>query len=686
MKRRELLKVCFGASAGLLGTTLRAQNKPNPNEDRLKFLCPPDGALPYNAIPSPPSRPFAQPLYRMPVKQPIPQLSPPPDPLAHQLYDQYQPKKLYEIYEQEFRWAYHPDPPYSNGSWSWGFDGATPGPTYDAHYGEPILVRRYNNLPTVGVSKVSFALPSTTTHLHNGHTASESDGNPQDWIDSGEFWDHHYCNFPSNHKPDERLNTLWYHDHRMDFTAANVYAGLSGFYRLFDEQDTGDENLDTPSNWHLPSGEFDVPMMLHDVLFAPDGQVIFDPFNTDGILGDKYTVNRKIQPFLAVKRRKYRFRFVNGGPSRFYQLYLKNSAGNTVPFRVITGDGNFLTQPLWTESIYLSVAQRVDIIVDFSNLGDGEHLYLWNSLLQTNGRGPSGRTIEQFNQNDSVMRFDVKGSPVPDPSQVPNVFRNLPKVDLTKVRRRRIFDFDYNGGLWTVNGQVFDPNRIDAKIEQGTAEIWTLRNQGKNWSHPVHSHFTEFILLQVNGVPLQPVPDICYKLDSPSPAALAAAGCILKGAEAGNEHGDVIESGHQDNHRQFAVRATTSTMNDASNPAKTFMGGRRRDVATLNENDELVVYMEWHDFLGKHVMHCHNVVHEDHAMMIRWDIVEPGMGDPARLGRDNARERATSLENRPHIEPRPNTGTAIEDQNSPPGTRPQNQPTSAPPTRRPAKK
>ncbi|MFL6464933.1 MAG: multicopper oxidase domain-containing protein, partial [Bryobacteraceae bacterium] len=27
------------------------------------------------------------------------------------------------------------------------------------------------------------------------------------------------------------------------------------------------------------------------------------------------------------------------------------------------------------------------------------------------------------------------------------------------------------------------------------------------------------------------------------------------------------------------------------------------------------------DFLGRYVMHCHNVVHEDHAMMIRWDIV-----------------------------------------------------------------
>ena len=51
------------------------------------------------------------------------------------------------------------------------------------------------------------------------------------------------------------------------------------------------------------------------------------------------------------------------------------------------------------------------------------------------------------------------------------------------------------------------------------------------------------------------------------------------------------------------------------------MGGQRRDIATLLPNDEIKVFMRWDDFLGKYVMHCHNVVHEDHAMMIRWDIV-----------------------------------------------------------------
>jgi hypothetical protein len=63
---------------------------------------------------------------------------------------------------------------------------------------------------------------------------------------------------------------------------------------------------------------------------------------------------------------------------------------------------------------------------------------------------------------------------------------------------------------------------------------------------------------------------------------------------------------------------------------KIFFGGLRRDVAILFPNTEMKVFMRWKDFLGRYVMHCHNVVHEDHSMMIRWDIVPPGKGFDTR--------------------------------------------------------
>ncbi len=581
INRRDALKLGLAtAGSGLLGIQgIKAQSP-----ELLKYLCPPDGATPDLVTrPSPPSRPFVAPLNVMPVKQAVAKLDPPPNPKAHQRYEEFLPKKFYEIRETEFRWVYHPDAPYNVGSWSWGFDGITPGPTYHARYGEPILVRRFNTLPTVGQSKVTFASPRTTTHLHNAHTASESDGYPMDFIKSGEYWDHHYCNFPSGNDPKEKLTTLWYHDHMMDFTASNVYAGLNGFYLLFDEQDTGNENDPNPNAWRLPSGKYDVPLILHDVLFDSFGQVSFNPFNTDGILGDKFTVNRTIQPFFQVEPRKYRFRILNGGPSRFYQLFL--STGQ--PFVVVTGDGNFLPKPVTAESIYLSVAQRVDVILDFSRYQPGDQIILQNRLEQENGKGPSGRMLDP---GDGIMRFDVVKSTGADNSRIPNYFRDLPKIpeDLSQFKHR-VWTFDYMGGLWKINGQVFDHHRIDAEIEQGSGEVWILRNNGKNWSHPIHSHFTEFLLHEVNGKIIHP---------------------------------ETIQS--RDGRRNYEFE-------DSSKPIKVFMGGQRRDIATLLPNDELKVFMRWDDFHGKYIMHCHNVVHEDHAMMIRWDIVpkkQAGISNP----------------------------------------------------------
>src|ERR1700693_758019 len=121
MKRRELLKTGLGAA----GAGLFASGAVSDADNMLQYLCPPDGTPPpLEAPPSPTSRPFAAPLNVLPVKQPVSgPLNPPPDPAAHQLWDQYLPKKFYTVYEREFQWVYHPDPPYNAGSWSWGFDG-----------------------------------------------------------------------------------------------------------------------------------------------------------------------------------------------------------------------------------------------------------------------------------------------------------------------------------------------------------------------------------------------------------------------------------------------------------------------------------------------------------------------------------------------------------------------------------
>jgi FtsP/CotA-like multicopper oxidase with cupredoxin domain len=660
------MKLAAAGGTGLFASKASAVGNKEWQAELLKYLCPPDNRARElnNQKPSPFARPWATPLYVPAIMEPTyvwdpkdvrrgdpasgwkrwhdgkweeGRPDPLPDPQAHQRYEEFHPRKLYEIHEVETRWRYHVDPPYTlaedvfSYSWCWhsprlrylydpktgepvGPDfrppsdfplpAFTPGPTYRARYGEPVLVRRYNSLPSTGLAKVFWALPSTTSHLHNGHTASESDGNPQDWIDSGEFWDHHYANFPLGFDPREKLTTLWYHDHRLDFTAANVYAGLAGFYTLFDDDDTGDER----TGWRLPSGRYDVPLILQDVKFEvnpgidPTGAAIvqFDSWNTDGQLGDHLTVNRCITPHFKVERRKYRFRFLNGGPSRFYQLFLRALRGDRLidhpNFLVLTGDGNFHPEPLWAESVFFGVAQRVDVIMDFSRYQIGDQVYVHNLLEQVNGAGPSGRYLDWDDPASFLLRFDVEREADGDESRVPSYLRPLPKVDLAEVKQKRRWVFDYDGGLWTINGRVMDPNRIDAGIEQGTAEIWDFVNGGNDWSHPIHSHFSEFLILEVNGRPFKPRH-------------------IQTSLVEGNISSTVMD-----------IEEYLGEPPEKRKPLTVFMGGARRDVANLLPGDEVKLFMRWKDFLGKHVMHCHNVVHEDHAMMIRWDIVEPGRG------------------------------------------------------------
>ncbi|GAC1392897.1 MAG: outer spore coat copper-dependent laccase CotA [Ktedonobacteraceae bacterium] len=564
------------------------------------------------------------------------ELQPPPRPYAHQKWAEFPPQRFYTLQEEEFQWQFHSD--YGKKTWTWGYSAPeaeadwqgthiTPGPTFHARYGEPILVRRINNLPLVGYHKVGFALPSTTMHRHNGHQASESDGDPNDWIDTGDFWDHHYPNAPATLKnpasglpePDDRekLTTLWYHDHRMDSTAANVYAGLVGFFLMFDEQDSGNENDPSENAWRLPSGEFDVPLILHDLLFDKDHQLVFDGFATDGVIGDRFTVNRIIQPHFQVKRRKYRFRILNGGPSRFYQLFLhvgENQQNSQDPandpdnkyFIIISGDGNLQPEPVESKSIVLGVAQRVDVIIDFSQYKEGDTIYLENRLDQHHGHGPSQRLITETEEikKHRLMRFDVVVGDVEDPSHIPDFFRSFPPVDLDSVKRKRVWVFDYDGGLWTINGREMDPDRIDAGIERDSAEIWTFRNNGNNWWHPIHNHLSEWLVLEVNGIPVSH--------DSVQIRANTRGGQDFQRVFTKNQRkGDYNPHGPE------------KSRNILKGP---WCGGFRRDIALLGPRTEITMFNRWPDFLGKYVMHCHNVVHEDHTMMIRWDVVPPGEG------------------------------------------------------------
>lgn len=510
----------------------------------------------------------------------------------HQRFNEFYPQKLYEVHVRPFPWRFHPDLAPST---LYGYSDLSPGPLYKARYGVPIVVRQYNDL-NVGGDASGFGRPETITHLHNAHTASESDGFPGDFYPgiaptpdagfdgvfgtaddievgavhpgpdyvmgtgddyltgaNGEFHDHHYPNILAGNDPNEALNTLWYHDHRGDFTAQNTYKGLVGMYLLYDEVDSGDETDRNPKALRLPSGDYDVPLLFADKSFddSPDHQLFMDVFNFDGFLGNHVTVNGAVKPYMEVDRRKYRFRMLNVGPSRFYQFVLSNGRDMVM----IANDGNLLPGPVrMRDGVKVTPAERMDVIVDFSNTKIGDTIYLINVMDQWHGAGPTGLILDP-EDGDHIIEFRITGD-APDPSRVPRRLRKRTDIRRSEVERERVFEFDNQTDGWTINGRQFDANRVDERVPVGSTERWILRNSAEDWEHPVHIHLEEHQIVSRDGRP----------------------------------------------------------------PPKHERG--RKDVTVIGPGEEVVIHIRVRDWTGRYPIHCHNTVHEDHAMLIRWDVVE----------------------------------------------------------------
>lgn len=549
---------------------------------------------------SPPARPWAQPMPRIPTKQRVD-----PDAMRggrpdgttliegatrrvnHQLFSvdsetgqfvgKFPPRAFYEVDMREAFVQVHPDYAPTR---VWGFDGRVPGPIIRATYGEPVLVRFHNQLPSVNIPQ-DFGMAQIATHLHNSHSSTESDGFPLDYLNSINdptainpqgFKDHHY---PSAYAgfvhtndsigdPREALSSLWYHDHLINFTAQNVYKGMFGVYLLFDDQDTGDES----TGLRLPSGEYDVPIMFNDFLFNAESQLVFDLFNLDGILGDRFAANGAIQPVFNVDKRRYRLRLYNPGPSRWYEFALFDGT-RFLPFWQVSNDGNLLPEAVQVSSVRLGGAGRVDIIVDFGKIA-ASRIYVVNRLEQVNGRGPTGKILTPgtplIQVNIGTAAPDFSRDPA-DPKLGRYLLRELPDPDMKALlalaakARRRVFRFDRGNGAWQINGKFFDENVIAADPAQETGEVWVFQNGGGGWDHPIHCHFEETRILTVNGVRVQP--------------------------------------------------------NTQVNGAIPYSRG---DVIPLQNNSETAVFVRFRDMKGRFVMHCHNIVHEDHEMMVRFDV------------------------------------------------------------------
>lgn len=229
---------------------------------------------------------------------------------------------------------------------------------------------------------------------------------------------------------------------------------------------------------------YDIPLVLSAKQYNSDGTLHTTVGEDTSLWGDVIHVNGMPWPFLNVEPRKYRFRFLDASVSRSYALYFaRTTATNTkLPFQVIASDTGLLEAPVQVTSIYVAVAERYEIVFDFTSFA-GQTIELRN-LAEVNGIGVE----DEYENTDKVMRFVVSATPVVDSSTVPTPLRDVPFPTATSNEIDHHFRFHRTEGEWRINGVGFEDaeHRVLANVPRGTVEIWELENSSGGWTHPIH--------------------------------------------------------------------------------------------------------------------------------------------------------------------------------------------------------
>jgi spore coat protein A len=341
----------------------------------------------------------------------------------------------------------------------WGFDGIFPGPTIKARTGKPVVVVQRNELEV-----------HTSVHLHGGVQSPANDGHPTDMIEPGSSKRYYYPNAVP-------AAQLWYHEHAHGNEARGVYMGLAGLYVVSDELE---------DSLRLPSGRYDVPLVITDRMFAPDGSLIFVNDNEGLRLRKTILVNGRPQPYFRVAARKYRFRLANASNDRIYELRLSNGREMVQ----IASDSGLLPRPAALSSFQLWPGDRVEVVIDFSAYRPGTRLILQNLA----GEDPLTQT---------VMRFEVVRA-APDESHIPDTLRPLPPAEKPVMQRDFVMSRNPRTGEFEINGKVFDPDRVDVRPRLGTTEIWRIHNTSMVVPHSFHTHLARFRVLDRDGHPPGP--------------------------------------------------------------------------------------------------------------------------------------------------------------------------------------
>ncbi|PGH48520.1 phenoxazinone synthase [Streptomyces sp. Ru87] len=446
----------------------------------------------------------------------------------------------------------------------WAYDGHYPGPTFEVESGQRIRVAWANRItgrypvtagdaPLLADGVPSSAVPGrgadfteekdvadlpawTVTHLHGAATGGGNDGWAENAVGYGET---QLSEYPNEH----RATAWWYHDHAMNITRWNVYAGLAGSYLIRDDEERA---------LNLPRGEHEIPLTLSDRNFEvdpegrPTGELLHKvrrlptpneesgEFVTLPFTGPYTLVNGVVWPHLDVEARWYRFRLLNASNARIFDLVLIDEDGRPVTDAIqqIGSDGGLLPRPVPVDfgdalpRLRVAPAERMDLLVDFRALR-GKRVRLVNAPAGTVPGEPAGDV--PFPQ---VMEFRVGRLPVRDRFVLPGVvspsFRRLSHNTPHGHRLIVLTPTQTRGGrghaeIWEMaevtDGSVQPPadgviqvtddkgttrtyrrisrtfdDALGIKVHHGDHEQWSFLNLS-GIEHPMHIHLTDFQLM-----------------------------------------------------------------------------------------------------------------------------------------------------------------------------------------------
>lgn len=395
----------------------------------------------------------------------------------------------------------------------------------------------------------------TILHWHGLRPPEKDDGHPRLAIDPGEEYGYDFT-------LDERAGTYWYHPHPHMRTAAQVHLGMAGLFLITDREEQA---------LGLPDGDRELGLVLQDKRPDANGRIAYNVTMghdmMEGLLGSAAYVNGVRQPSVEVDSALYRVRVLGGANARIFRLALSNGR----PLTLIGTDGGLLERPVTLPHMDLTTGERADLLLDFTGLAAGTRVMLTSLPFEAPYRGmggmgggmgmgrgmmggmggsgviPNGGAMDLL---EFVVAREVRAS-----NRVPEQLSRIAPVDTRAITTTREFRFRSAMMQHTINGAMFEMDRMDLTVPFGATERWTFINEGP-FPHPVHMHAVHFRVLERRGARNELFP---------------------------------WERGW-------------------------------KDTVLVHPNEQVSVMATFDRHRGRFLMHCHNLEHEDHGMMLNFKV------------------------------------------------------------------